>query len=72
MKTDEQKEAEWVTGMLGFEEGFAKGKKVGIKEVADWIKEYGFEDVQLPKNKPIRFIYEKAWQKKLKEWGLDG
>ena len=50
----------------GFLDGGKVGKKAGIEEVVEWIKETFNKDITLN-----QMLATNACQEKLKEWGLD-
>jgi len=59
----------------GFLDGAKVGRKAGIREVVEWVKdnadlEHGDRDVGLCFEDYLHFEYAK-WQAQLKEWGIE-
>ena len=49
-----------------FNRGYEQGKQTGIKEVVEWIN---IKDLHDPYFMGMKF--DKEWQSKLKEWGIE-
>ena len=55
----------WKDGVI--QEVFNRGKKVGIKEVVEWVEEHRWKSVFLTGDV---LLGVEEWQAKLKEWGI--
>ena len=56
----------------GWCDGYDKGKKAGIKEVVEWIKQENDKHLQvLDGSFIIAKLDADRWFAKLKEWGID-